>query len=202
MEVISILISVIALLVSFITLWLTRYRKGTIKMTKPTVIFFGPDGSGKEQNKIFIRTLLYSTSDRGQYIENMYIKLSRGEMTQNFNIWVYGDRDSLARGSGLFISKEGLAANHHFLLPNDSLSFAFQPGDYRLEVYAELVNSKPRKIHTQNLTVSEAQAEALLTKEAGVYFDWAPNIQSYQSHIDKRPAKSSDLAELMKYLKV
>jgi hypothetical protein len=80
MEIISILISVIALLVSLITLWLTRYRKGTIKMTKPTVIFFGPDGSGKEHNKIFIRTLLYSTSDRGQYIENMYIKLSRGEM--------------------------------------------------------------------------------------------------------------------------
>jgi hypothetical protein len=132
----------------------------------------------------------------------MYIKLSRGETSQNFNIWVYGDQHNLARGSGLFISKDGLAANHHFLLPNDSLSFAFQPGDYRLEVYAELVNSKPRKIHTQNLTVSEAQAEALLTQEAGVYFDWAPNIQSYQSHIDKRPAKSSDLAELMKHLKV
>lgn len=171
-------------------------------MTKPTVIFFGPDGSGKEHNKIFARTLLYSTSDRGQYIENMYIRLSRGEVIQNFNIWVYGDRDSLARGSGLFISKEGLAANHHFLLPNDSLSFVFQPGDYKLEVYAELVNSKPRKIHTQNLTISDAQAEALLTKEAGIYFDWAPNRQTYQSHIDQRPAKSSDLVELMKHLKV
>lgn len=201
LEVISILISVIALLVSLITLWLTRYRKGTIKMTKPTVIFFGPDGSGKEHNKIFIRTLFYSTSDRGQYLENMYVKLSRGEMTQNFNIWVYGDQHNLARGSGLFISKDGLATNHHFLLPNDSLSFTFQPGDYKLEVYAELVNEKPRKVYTQDLAISDTQAEALLTKEAGVYFDWAPNTQSYQSHIDQRHAKSSDFAELIRFLK-
>lgn len=171
-------------------------------MTKPTVIFFGSDGSSKEHNKIFIRTLLYSTSDRGQYIENMYIKLSCGEMTQNFNIWVYGDQHNLARGSGLFVSKDGLATNHHFLLPIDSLSFIFKQGDYKLEVYAELVNEKPRKIYTQNLAVSDTQAEALLTKEAGIYFDWAPNTQSYQSHIDQRPAKSNDLAELMKHLKV
>jgi hypothetical protein len=201
MEAISILISVIALLVSLITLWLTRYRKGTIKMTRPTVIYLGPDGSGNEHNKIFIRTLLYSTSDRGQYIENMYIKLSRGEMTQNFNIWVYGDQHNLARGSGLFVSKDGLATNHHFLLPNDSLSFTFKQADYKLEVYAELVNHKPEKIYTQALTISDAQAAALLTQEAGIYFDWAPNTQSYQSHIDQRPAKSSDIAELMRFLK-
>lgn len=200
MEVISILISVIALLVSLITLWLTRYRKGAIKMTKPTVIFFGPDGSGKEHNKIFIRTLLYSTSDRGQYIENMYIRLSRGEMSQNFNIWVYGDKNNLARGSGLFISKDGLAADHHFLLPNDSLSFIFKQGDYKLEVYVELVNEKPRKIYSQDLAITDPQAQALLTK--GVYFNWAPNTQTYQSHIDQRPAKSPDFTELTMHFKV
>jgi hypothetical protein len=202
MDVISICISVIALLVSLITLWLTRFRKGTIKITKPTVIFFGPDGSGKEHNKIFIRTLLYSTSDRGQYIENMYIRLSRGRgaTIQDFNIWVYGDQHNLARGSGLFISKDGLAANHHFLLPKDGSNFIFKQGDYRLEVYAELVNNKPRKIYAQDLTISDKQAEALLTQEAGIYFDWAPNTQSYQSHIDNRPAKSTDVAELLKHL--
>jgi hypothetical protein len=132
----------------------------------------------------------------------MYIKLSRGETIQNFNIWVYGDRDNLARGSGLFISKDGLAANHHFLLPHDGSDFIFKQGDYKLEVYVELVNDKPRKIYTQDLAISDTQAEALLTKEAGIYFDWAPNTQSYQSHIDKRPAKSPDFEELMKHLKI
>ena len=65
----------------------------------------------------------------------------------------------------------------------------------------ELVNEKPRKIYTQDLAISDTQAEALLTQEAGIYFDWAPNTQTYKSHIDQRPAKSGDFAELMKHLK-
>src|SRR3990167_5262395 len=97
----SLIISVLALIVSVTTFYLSRIKRGTIKMTKPTVVFFGPDGPGASLNKIFIRTLLYSTSDKGQYIENMYIKLRRGEVIQDFNIWVYGDQN-LVRGSGLF----------------------------------------------------------------------------------------------------
>lgn len=62
MEFISLFISITALLVSLITFWLSRLRKGMIRMTKPTIIFFGPDQS--VESKIFIRTLLYSTSDR------------------------------------------------------------------------------------------------------------------------------------------
>jgi hypothetical protein len=123
-------------------------------------------------------------------------------MTQNFNIWVYGEQHNLARGSGLFISKDGLATNHHFLLPKDGSNFIFKQGDYKLVVYAELVNHKPRKIYIQDLAITDTQAEALHTQEAGIYFDWAPNTQTYQSHIDKRPAKSPDFAELMKHLKV
>src|SRR5216684_2466892 len=128
---------------------------------------------GKLQRNFWAGIRTPWTLTRGQYIENMYIKLSRGETIQIFNIWVYGDQNNLARGSGLFISKDGLAANHHFLLPNDSSNFIFKQGDYKLEVYAELVNDKPRKICTRDLAVSDTQAEALLNKEAGIYFDWA-----------------------------
>jgi hypothetical protein len=187
MEQASLAISILALLVSLATFWLTRLRRGSIKMTKPTVIFFGPDSS--VDNKLFIRTLLYSTSERGQYIENMYIKLSRGETTQNFNIWVYGEPASLARGSGLFISKHGLSANHHFLLPKGNSNFEFKSGDYRLEVFVELVHRKPKKLYTQELVINKDQAKALLDERAGIYFDWAPDTQSYQSHIDVRPEK-------------
>jgi hypothetical protein len=37
-------------------------------MTQPTVIFFGPDGGrrgGRRHLKVFLRTLLYSTANRG-----------------------------------------------------------------------------------------------------------------------------------------
>ncbi len=186
-------------MVSLATFWLTRIRKGTIKMTKPTVIFFGPDGSSADIKKIFIRTLLYSTSDRGQYIENMYIRLQRGETTQNFNIWVYGDKD-LARGSGLFISKIGLASNHHFLMPKDGSTFEFRKGNYQLDIFVELVKMKPIKIYTQPLIIDEAQEKALIDKKAGIYFDWAPNAQTYYSHIDIGSKKNSDIADIIESL--
>jgi hypothetical protein len=56
-------------------------------------------------SKVFLRTLLYSTSKRGVVIENMYVTARRGETRQNFNIWVYRDSGRLSRGSGLLSTK-------------------------------------------------------------------------------------------------
>ena len=89
-EIAPIFISVTALAVSAITAWLTLLRRGTIRMAQPTLVFFGPDGPAGGP-KVFLRTLLYSPAKRGQIVENMFVKLRRGESVQNFNIWVYGD---------------------------------------------------------------------------------------------------------------
>src|SRR5215210_1514775 len=115
-ETISIVISCLALTVSGITAWLTLFRKGAVKMTQPTVIFFGPDMDGEP--KVFLRTLLYCTAKRGQILESMFVRVRRFESSQTFNIWVYGD-GPLARGSGLYVGQEGVTCNHHFLLPKD-----------------------------------------------------------------------------------
>lgn len=68
MALVAIAISALALLVSALTGWLTLIRRGDLKMTQPTVIFFGPDGGShggkKARLKVFLRTLLYSTSRR------------------------------------------------------------------------------------------------------------------------------------------
>jgi len=185
-----------ALLISLWTFWLSRVKKGTIKMTRPTVIFFGPDGVGKEHKKVFIRTLLYSTADRGIYIQNMYIRLQRGESYQNFNVWVY-DNNGLVRGSGLFVDKSGIACNHHFLLPRDGSHFEFVPGEYLLQVFVETVDKDPVKLFEQKLSVSEKHEEAMNLKKVGVYFDWAPNSQSYFAHVDTEPKTNKELAELV-----
>src|SRR5271169_3559963 len=100
----SITISALALGVPSVTAWLTLFRRGTVKMTQPTVIYFGPDAP-RSRNvppppKVYLRTLLFSTSKRGRVIESMHVTLSRNETRQNFNIWVYGD-ERLVRGSGL-----------------------------------------------------------------------------------------------------
>jgi len=199
MDKISIIISLTALTISALTFWLTRLRKGVVKMTRPTVIFFGPDGGGEKHNKVFIRTLLYSTSDRGQYVQNMFIRLQRGEAVQNFNVWVYDDK-GLVRGSGLFVSKSGIACNHHFLLPKDGETYSFLSGDYLLQVFIEPVNGNPKMIFEQKLLLTKEQSEEMKTRKAGTYFDWAPNTQSYFSHVDVRPKEDKEISDLIKVL--
>jgi hypothetical protein len=99
-------------------------------MTQPTTVFMGPDGSMFEQskNKVYLRTLLYSTAKRGYVIESIYVSMHRNETKQNFNIWVYGDKNDLKRGSGLFVPQEGVTFDHHFLLPKDGADFVFLLG--------------------------------------------------------------------------
>jgi hypothetical protein len=195
-------ISVIALAVSCFTAWLTFLRRGEVKMTQPTVIFFGLESPRSQSElflpKIFLRTLLFSTSRRGRVIESMHVALSRNETHQNFNIWVYGD-DKLVRGSGLFVGETGIAANHHFLLPNDSTSFRFIEGRYKLEVFARLLGDKTQTLlFSQNLNISRDIAISLENPKAGLYFDWGPDSMRYLAHVDQRP--SPDPEEFLKML--
>jgi len=172
---VSITISGLALVVSIANAWLTLWRHGTVKMTQPTVIFFGPDTPRSRSEptfpKVYLRTLLFSTSKRGRVVESMHVALSRNETHQNFNIWVHGD-EKLVRGSGLFVGETGIAANHHFLAPRGNNSFQFVEGRYRLEVYAHLLDdSKPTLLFSQTLEVSQAIADQLKEPGSGLYFD-------------------------------
>lgn len=198
MQYVSLSLSVLAVAISVLTFLLTRIYKGTIKMTRPSIIFFGPDGRGEEHKKVFIRTLLYSTADRGIYVQNMFIRLQRGESHQNFNIWVYGNSNNdLVRGSGLFVNKNGIAYNHHFLLPKDGVHYNFLSGEYILQVYIETVRNKPIKVFEHILSVDKQQEEEMSLKKGGIYFDWAPNSQNYHSHIDTAPKRNKELTDLI-----
>lgn len=189
-QIFSIGISVLAIAMSATTLWLTLLRKGEIRMTKPTVIFFGPDGGAGEEkgiSKVFLRTLLYSSAKRGHVIENAYARLRRGETQQNFSVWVYGE-DRLARGSGLYVGNKGVATNHHFLTPTDVRGFDFAAGDYKLEVFAKIVGeSNVLRLSEIDLAMTHSEAEKLREPGSGIYFNWGPDAERYQSHVDKRP---------------
>jgi len=196
-EWIAVGISSLALLVSGVTAWLTLVRSGELRMTQPTVVFFGPDGARREEEtprlKVFLRTLLYSTSRRGQTLESMHVSLQRAESRQNFSIWVYGD-DRPARGSGLHIGADGLACNHHFLLPEDGAGFRLLPGRYTVRVYAKRVSDREsREFFRVVLTISEAQAKELENEDAGIYFDWGPDQQAYHAHVEIRKPRPMPL---------
>ena len=186
----SLTISVLALCISAVTAWLTLFRRGTVKMTQPTVIFFGPDNPTSRDEppppKVFLRTLLFATAKRGRVVESMHVALSRNETQQNFNIWVYGD-EKLVRGSGLFVGETGIAVNHHFLAPRDGSSFRFTEGRYRMEVFTQLLGDRKRMmLFSQTFEISREIAAQLAEPDCGLYFDWGPDSSRYLSHIDKR----------------
>lgn len=188
-ELIPIGISVLALGLSALTAWLTLIRRGVVRVTQPAVVYFGPDGgpAGESHPKVFLRCLLYSTGRRGNVIENMFVRVRRGESSQNFNIWVYGDRD-LTRGSGLFVGPDGVATNHHFLLPADASSFEFLPGEYRVELFASSVGSPDaHALLSVSLVVSESESKLLREARHGLYFDWGPDSGRYHPHIRESP---------------
>lgn len=186
-EISSVIISLLALVISLLTARLTLFQRGTVRMTQPTVIFLGRDGpsarEGPRPPKVFLRTLLYASSQRGRIVESMYVRLLRAETGQTFSIWVYGE-DSLARGSGLFVDRSGVVCNHHFLLHEDGTTFQFLPGDYDLEIYASLVGDDHAvKLFSTRLTISDQDAEQLRSPDVGIYFDWRPESRSYHRHV-------------------
>ena len=185
---ISIVISAIALFVSALTAWLTLLRRGTVLMTRPTTVYFGQDGGeGRQGLKIYLRTLLYATSKRGCIVEGMYVRLKRRETIQNFNVWVYGEKN-LQRGSGIFVSENGFSSNHHFLLPHDGTEFSFLSGNYVIEVHASVIGEKSsRLLNSISLSVTPEQAEAIKSSDQGLYFDWGPEVGQYHSHLRPHP---------------
>ena len=159
-------------------------------MTQPTVVFFGPDGPSFEhgKNKVYLRTLLYSTAKRGHVLESLNLSLQRNETKQNFNVWVYGEKGELNRGSGLFVPQDGVAFDHHFLLPEDGANFAFLEGTYKLTVMARLVGqSTATQLLSFQLVVTEALAKAVSQPRTAIYFDYGPDQQAYHAHARHRP---------------
>jgi hypothetical protein len=198
-------ISISALAISLVTAWLTLFRRGTLRMTQPTVIYLGPDALRNQEvvapPKVYIRTLLFSTAKRGRVVESMHVCVARNETRQNFNIWVHGD-DKLVRGSGLFVGETGVSANHHFLTPKDGGDFRFTQGVYTLTVHAKLLgDNKSQCLFSQSLEISREHAAELQEPGAGLYFDWGPDSGRYIPHVEKR-APSPEVDDILKIIAI
>ncbi len=187
-ELIALLSTVIAIFsaaISLITLWITLLQKGKLRMTRPTFIAFAyePNNMGKVSPKIFLRCLLYSTSRKPQIVEDLFIKLYRGDSVQLFTFWGYGD-EYLRRGSGICVPFEGFEYYHHFLISEEDTDYQFIPGDYKLELYAHVIdNMKHQLLYSLNLHLAEENTLSLRDTKYAVGFDWEPNINGYRSYL-------------------
>jgi hypothetical protein len=183
-ETVSLVVAGAALAVSVGTSWFTLMRRGELRVTRPSLIFFGPDGS-RGPTKVFLRLFVYATGDRGWVVENMYVRLSDERATKAFTSWIIKD-GTLTRATGLSVGREGAAADHHFLLPDRSQVYDFKAGKYVLDLFAHCVgDTRPRVLTSQSLEITAEQADAIKRTDAGVFFDWNPDIDRYEVRVDR-----------------
>lgn len=185
MDYVSIPLSVISLAISLATFWLAVLHRGRLAMTKPTIVFFGYDTVPKSTPKVFLRTLLYSTSSRGQVVEGMYAIVRHNDGERVFSFWGYGETEKLSPGSGLHVSRTGLAVNHHFVLSVHEDAYQFEPGDYEIDVIADVVGRrKPIKLSTIGVVLNADNVAALVQHE-GVLFE-RKICGDYEGHTRER----------------
>lgn len=112
----SLAIASLSLTLSGSVAWFTLIRRGKLRMTRPTLIVLMHDnlGAGEVLPKIFMRSLLYTTGNRGHVVQSMYLKIQHGETTQNFSIWGHGPQSELRFGAGMKVGPDGVDHNHHF----------------------------------------------------------------------------------------
>lgn len=151
-------------------------------MTRPSLISF-VFPSMNEAPKVFLRTLLYCTSDRGQYVQNMYVRLTRDGIAQDFNLWHHGD-DKTVRGSGIFASRSGVVCYHHFVLTKED-AFQFSPGDYNVQVFVEPVDDHPKLIFEHELSFELTEEQSRRNKTA-VLFNWEPSFGAYGVEVNSQ----------------
>lgn len=179
LSVFSAAIALLSLGVSMATMYFAWLRRGRLAMTTPSIVFFGFDMVPKATPKIFLRTLLYSTAQRGKMIESMYVKLRRGETEELFAFWGYGETERLTAGGGLYVGHTGISLNHHFVLSVHKSGYDFGAGDYTIQVYARRAGEKAAALLSEISVRLNDEHVGILAKEGGVLFELQPDTRTY-----------------------
>lgn len=189
----AILLSVASFILSLYTLWITQLRRGQLRMTQPTMIFMGREGRGGREDqplwpKIYLRTLLFCTADRGCIVENMHLVVHNEYGAYLFDFWAYGE-PNIAKGSGLFVPRNGVALHHHFVLNRRTENFLFVGGDYRIEVFAKIVGQRSLvKLKEIKVALVGDQSPMMIqVLDAGVFFEWDAASEDYVGRLERRP---------------
>lgn len=187
---ISLVISILSITLSAGTFWWNVLRRGALKATRPSIVFFGYDGSTA---KVFVRSLLYSTGARGQLVEHMWVRIRKPDPEQLFTFWGYGERNALMPGSGLFVSPTGIALNHHFVQSAHDPKYIFGEGRYEIEIMAKVVSqSRPIRLSLVELDVTEEQPFAILARN-GILFERDPVRGTFKGQAGPDPTNDSAL---------
>ena len=187
-DIFPILLAAASFVLSIITLWITQFRRGQLRMTQPTLLCLNreqPAGTPK----IFLRTLLHTTASKGRVIETMFLRVHQPGGTYVFDFWGHTDGGKLTLGSGLFVGQAGVASDHHFNPRHDVRNFLFTDGQYRVEVFTVTVGrSKPKKLMELSFCVDGQQAAELIQiTDLELFLFWNAETRAYEGRLDRPP---------------
>ena len=195
----SAIISALALLVSFANYWSANLKVGQILMTKPTIFFFGWDQSDHPVPKIFMRSLLFSTANSGRVLEHLYLKIAAPNGESLYSFWGHtqGQPNSLTKGSGLFVGKQGFLADHHFNPdPATLIEVPYPFGTYEIEVIGrQFGDTTDRKMGRYSLELDANLADMLSQKVDGILWSLNPQENKYYpetQHRDRGISRTRD----------
>ncbi|HEY3026363.1 MAG TPA: hypothetical protein VGJ55_09465 [Pyrinomonadaceae bacterium] len=191
-ETIATAIAVLSLVISASTAWLTLFKRGRLRMTRPNIIGFAKDGFTP---KLFLRFLLHSTARRGNLVEDMYVILVKGSDKVTLSIWGYGDsQQSLVRGSGLFVGPAGVAVNHHFIARSESDSIV-EAGPCVIQVYASIAGKRRNQLlYSVELNIEDNHAREINSGNQGMLYDWDAESRQYYPQMFMREPTFEDLS--------
>jgi hypothetical protein len=190
LETVSLLIAIAALALSGWTFWLTQLHIGKLQLTRPTILFFGWDLQDDEDvPKIMLRSALFSTSNRGQILENLYLVISHAGKHYEFPFWGYDGGEGMVRGSGLYVGQEGHIAYHHFNPLESYEDFKFGIGDYSIKIMGKTYGSpNEMELGSYNLNLKNGpETDYLKNHDGGVLWSWSPTKSEYLASASYRP---------------
>lgn len=169
---------------SMFTLWASQFRRGDLRMTRPTLICFKREWP-RGDAKIFLRSLLFSTASRGRVVESMFLKVHHPHGVTVFDFWGHTDSGKLTLGSGLFVGQNGIACDHHFNPNGSAEDFQFWPGDYRIDVFVSLVlSTKPKYLVSLSVALTnDGSVEIEQFEDGAVYFRWNAEALKYDAEL-------------------
>lgn len=149
MQKFPLIISFMSLIVSLLTFWWANIRKGKLVMTRPTQISITfQDITKNVKPHLGIECMVFSTGNKGNIIENMFVRLITDSSQQDFKEWIHNNNNKREHqiSGGIFASTEGVASRHSFFLLTKNESYQFKAGKHSLEIYAQVLGYKNHKL--------------------------------------------------------
>ena len=187
-ETIAVVTSIIALLVSAATAWLTYFHKGRVRMAEPSMLAFGYDATASGfVPKVMVRCLLFSTGERGHVIEALFVSVRDETRKYVLPIWGMDEDNKLVRGGGILVGKTGIVAWHHFIAPDEDSDARFRPGTYHIDILARVHNKKrPLRLWSGRLELPPVAAFTAHNGTDQVWFDRQIESKGFEARRESR----------------